>query len=87
MPINIGSTAKLRNKLFKRKDAEYDVVSSGRARLLTSVTCLVFVTRYSRATLVVKGCDKKIFSSSCSTVEIFVPTEMPTKRVFLILIS
>ena len=40
-----------------------------------------FVMRYSGATLVVKGCNKKIFSSSWSTVEIFVPPEMPTKRV------
>ena len=30
MPINIGSTAKLRNKLLSRS-AEYDVVSSGHA--------------------------------------------------------
>ena len=44
MPTNIGSTAKLRNKLLKR-NAEYDVVSSGRSRLLTSVTCSVVVTR------------------------------------------
>ena len=80
MPINIGKKAKLRNKLLKR-NAEYDIVASGRTRLLSSVTCSVVVTRYSRTTLVVKGCDKKIFSSSWSTVEIFVPPEIPTKRM------
>ena len=66
---------------FWSVNAGYDVVSGGRTRLLTSVTCSVVVTRCSRATLVVKGRNKKIFSSSWSTVEIFVPPEMPTKRV------
>ena len=46
MPINIGSTAKLWNKLLKR-NAEYDIVSSGCTRLLTSVTCSVVVMRQS----------------------------------------
>ena len=59
MPTNIGSTAKLRNKLLMRNAELYDIVFSGRTRLLISVTCSVVVTRYSRATLVVKGCDKK----------------------------
>ena len=91
MPINVRSTAKLRNKRLKR-NAEYDVVSGGHTIVDISCVCsgcdvihhdvtrILIVARRLLLGMSVKGCDKKV-SSSWWTLAIFVPPEMSTKRV------